>query len=451
MEKVPAHDLSAEQAVIGSMLLEAPAVQTSLNYLKPEDFYVEIHREIFGAIADMFANDGRGGIDIVTVGAYLKSAGKLDVVGGQAYLSECLQQVATAAHVEYYADIVKKASISRQIKVQFVKTYEKQTGENLRILGDLIGVYGTDRRDNILDLQKDIGKAIEELIDKKHKPLPTGFKKLDALISGGERGELWVIGARTSGGKTAMMTRLMCNMALAEIPALYITTEMTSYQMVGRILPMASGVPAWKFRQRALTKEDVKSVMDACADSLQPLPIKIYGRPRVGIDEIRSAIVRAKPSVIFVDYLQRCKLPKGDNRVYQIEEFMVELKTLTQEMNILTFLGAQLDRALDKNPGMAPTLADLRGSGAIEHEADGVMLLWKPPEEILKKRADYVPSSERPGMVHIDAVIAKGRNCAAGVSTPFELNGDLIKMSEKIVARHEEEGYREERWSPPAQ
>jgi len=445
---VPAQNLEAEQAVLGSMLIEHQAVQKALNHLKPEDFYLDTHREIFAVMRELLARDGKAGIDMVTVGAVLRGVGKLDSVGGMQYLSDCQGIVGTAGHVEHYATIVKKCSLSRQVDAQLIRLANDKTSENMRELGDLIGdLYGS-ATDCILDFRKDLNAAIEALLDKKRKPIMTGFAGLDAVICGVERQELWTVGARTSGGKTAMMTRLMVNFGLADVPCLYITTEMTAEQMVGRILPMASGVPAWKFRRRVVKEEEHKQIFDACADSLSLMPIYIYGRSRVGVDEIRSAIIRTKPAVVFVDYLQRCKYPRGDNRVYQIEDFMVELKTLTQDLNVVTFLGAQLDRALDKTPSAMPTLSDLRGSGAIEHESDGVLLLWKPTDETLRKDVAYVPP---PGnSLLIRAVVAKGRNCAAGAQVDFDLDTELVKFSEHAVARHEEDGYREERWSGEA-
>lgn len=431
------HSVESEQAVLGSMLIEATAVRHALMVLKAEDFYMEAHREVFRAIEEMSGSDAAGGIDLVTVGAQLSRHGNLAKVGGLPALADHIGKVATAAHVKYYCREVKGLSLQRHVVRKLRATYDEMTHENVKDLGDLILKMTGNSTNDLFDFRKDMHAAIDELTDVRTDAIDTGFEKLDEVLCGVEPGDLTVVGGRTSGGKTALMTRWAVNGAQDGRETLYITTEMKPIQMMQRIFPMASGVSAWKFRKRDFKSDDLAAINTAAAEKLSPLPFMIEGRSRVTLDDIRGAIVKAgKPDWVFVDYLQRIRGPRMENRVQEIEEIMVELKTIAQEMNTRVVVGAQLDRGMDKNPSVPPVLADFRGSGAIEHEADFALLLWKPPKQVLDKRFGYAPPP--PGDTDIDLIVGKGRSCVSGITINFTLNGELVKMSEKMTRQYDD-------------
>lgn len=430
--------VEAEMAVLGAMMIESAAVGRAMLHVKADDFKLDHHRAVFEAIAHRHEQDPAAGVDITTVAERLRAEGKIEMVGGGAYLADLLQKVSTAAHVEHYAKIVRDASLGRKITAQFRKAWETQDQKELRELVDLVNERQSLGHGRIWDFRKDLAEIVEAMLEKKAPGIDTGFPLLDEVLCGTEPGDVVLVGARTSGGKTAMMTRWSINVAQGttdstEIgePTLYCTTEMRVEQMVQRIMPMATGIPAWKFRRRRFTPRDIERVNEAASDSLHPLPYMIYGKPRMTVSDVRAAIVRAQPKVAFVDYIQRIKLPHGESRAYELEEAMVELKTIAQETQTVIVIGVQLDRQLDKTPTVAPTLSDLRGSGALEHEADTVILLWKPPVDVLRKRVGWTPPAE--GLVEIEAVVAKNRNGAAGVRVPFTLDGDIIKMAERAA------------------
>lgn len=428
----------AERCVVASMMVEKAVALRVRMTLESTDFAGEANRIIYDAIGAILDENPSSACDIIMVIERLTKAGKLDAIGGTGYITKAVDFLPSVTHADHYARLVKEASLDRQIAYRlqqmFVENAEKGevAQESLRELHDLLNTRAGTNAAKIFDFREDLSGIMDELLAPRKSVIMSDFKGLDRYICGFEPEELWTIGARTGGGKTAMMVRLMINMAQQEHECLYLTTEMKVPALLRRILPMATGIPAWKFRKREFTKEDISKVNDAAADILSALPIKMLAKPKLGIQDIRSAILRAKPKVVFLDYLQRCTLPKGDNRVYQIEDFMVELKTIAAELGVLLFLGAQLDRATDRNPGLPPVKADLRGSGAIEHESDGILLLWKPPLEVAKKRLGYqLPA---PGNVDMEAIIAKGRECPDGVSSLMEFDGELVRILEKTLA-----------------
>lgn len=427
--KTPAHNFEAERAVIGSILINPAALPAARLRLGPADFYAEVHRTIFAALLQLHA-DGFEAVDSLVLSDRLRKDGRLAEIGGATYLYDCIHSVVTADNVDYYVGLVREASLDRQVERQLYATTQDKTPENVGRLGDLILQLQGNRPGRIFDFRQDVQGVVNRLLLEKEPPvIRTGFFQLDSTIVGFERGELVTIGARTSGGKTAMMTRIMCNMAMDGYECLYFSTEMSREQMVMRVLPMATGIPFYKFRSRDLDPRQRELVSRTAAEKLSLLPIKIVDKSRISIEDVRGCTVQAAPDIVFVDYLQRCELPKAENRAYEIEGFMVSLKAFTKDLGIRSVIAVQLDRGMDRNPNTAPVLADLRGSGSIEHESDIVLLGWKPPEAALQKNPNFVPPS--PGCVAMEWIIAKGRNVAAGARVDFELNGELIRMAER--------------------
>lgn len=434
--KTHSHSVDAEMAVLGAMMIEYPAAKSALLSLVDQDFYIETHRHIFNAISRL--SEAESAIDLITVNESIREAGKIGEVGGLKFLTDCTNKVATAAHVEYYIRIVKGMSIERQIAVQLLVAQGDFSHDQLAKIEDLfLRRAGNGVRD-LFDMRIDLMDALDELLSEKAPGLNSGFPKLDELLCGVEPGDLITIGGRTSGGKTALMTRWAVNASQEGEEVVYQTTEMKPIQMIGRILPMATGVPAWKLRRRMLSKEDRATIIQVAGDRLAPLPLMISGKSRITLDDIRGAIVRAgKPSWCFVDYLQRIRTPRGENRAYELEEVMIELKSMGQDLDTRMVVGAQLDRGLDKEPNKPPVLADFRGSAAIEHESDFALMLWTPPKAVLDKRFNYEPPPA--GHKDIDVIIGKGRNTGAGATAFFTLNGEFIKMCEKETRQYDDE------------
>lgn len=423
--------VDAERAVLGSMLLDKSAARKVLDSLQPPDFYRDDHRAIYEAAAAVFKRDAT--VDHTTVLEELKQRGALPKIGegldvGASYLITCVNAVSTVDHAVHYALLVKDASLDRQIDKQLLVIQAEKTNEKLKKIRDLVDAKETLHAEPLFDFRRDLAAALDELTSKRPTIINTGFRDLDAILGGLEVGDLTTIGARTSGGKTAIMTKMALSMAQSGVSTLYVTTEMTQTQMVGRILPIAARVPAYKFRKRSFTPADIRKLSDACGDRLSMLPLAVYGKSQPALADLRTAVARFKPRVVFIDYLQRCRFPAGDIRAYQILDFMVELKSLAQEQRMNVFLGCQLDRKLDKAPTGHPSNSDLKDSGGIEAESDQIVLLWRPTPKEIERVGGWTP---RPGHVPIQAIVSKNRHGSAGVITQFELDGDYVDFVEK--------------------
>lgn len=433
--------IQAERAVIGAMLIKREAADRARLSLKPDDFYDLKNQLAFSAILAAI-DSGHDEPDIAIVSEQLRRDGHMADLGSSNYLLNCIDEVSQAEHIQSYARIVKEASLDRAIGDQITRTHEERTPGNVSRLGELIATRQGLQCGKIFDFRENLGEALIELFQAKDPGIRTGFRNLDDLLSGlhPSEGDLMTIGARTSGGKTATMTAFAVNMAAKGVECLFLTTEMTESQMVSRVLPMATRIPAWKFRKRQLNDQEKKDVVDIAKEKLEPLSLKIIGKSRPSVNDIRAAVIQARPKVLFVDYLQRLKLGGGDARHYQIMDAMMELKTLAQELGVQIILGCQLDRGRDKNAAVPPTLSDLKDSGAIEAESDQVLLLWRPPETELAKRPEWLPPPD--GSVQVECLIAKNRHGPANVATDFLLNGELVEISEKLVKPTQQELYR---------
>lgn len=439
----------AERATLGSMLVEAPAVLAARDILDVLDFYEDDHRTIYKAMLEIFARDGV--VDLVTVAHRLREQKKLADLGtqinskGMAYLTDLIHVVSTAAHVEHYARIVREASLDRQIEAQLKRTAADKTMENESQLRDLLLTRDAVYAGAIFDFQKDLHAAIEALEKKRNDVIDTGFTSLDAILGGVEEGEVLTVGARTSGGKTAWMVKACLQMAEAAFRArrtdkfLYLTTEMSENQIVGRILPAAAGIPSWKFRRRDLKPEDHARISAVCGDRLSKLALLIKGKSQMSLKEIRTYAVRSGAKTIFFDYLQRADLSgsRADNRAYQMMDFMIGLKTIAQDLHARIIVGCQLDRKLDKNTTAEPELSDLKDSGAIEAESAQVILLWREnAKELLKKaKGDQPPKDHHV----IRCKVAKNRNGgSAGEAADFLLHGPYVDMVERFTPKEKQ-------------
>src|SRR3990167_1220841 len=225
-EAIPAQAIDAERACIGAMLISLHAARRIRIHLDPGDFYGGANRKIFDAMCTLMDDEPRDAPDIIVIIERLRAQGDLGEVGGPLYLTRCQESVTTTDHAEYYAKLVRRASLDRQINKQLHKTNADKSPENVRALGDLIfalqGVGGL----RMLDFQTDIVQAVEQIIAEKSDLIHTGFFEVDALLGGLEPGDVLVVGGRTGVGKTAFMTRMALNTAMHGEQSVYMTTEM---------------------------------------------------------------------------------------------------------------------------------------------------------------------------------------------------------------------------------
>lgn len=422
--------LDSEKAVIGAMLTTRDACDKARSLLAASDFFSERTRTAFDSILAL-VDAGHREADLLLVAEHLRKTGTLDEIGGVSFLDECARSIATSDHVESYCRQVKEAALDRAIARQVAVTGKEQTPANVAKLGALIAERESLGAAPAFDFREHVGEGLEAIFTEPNPGIPTGFPQLDEFISlrPGD-GSLIVVGSRTSVGKTAWMTATALNLAQRGVETLYITTEMLTKQMLARILPGVSGIPARRIRAHGLTDHERRHLIDVAAEKLSKLTLKIACLSRPSVADIRAAVVAHRPRVVILDYLQRLAFdPRERIRAYAVGDLMRDLKTMAQELRVAVVLGAQLDRGMDRAPTQPPTLADLRDSAGIEHEADAVVLLWRPPESELVKRPDWTPPPV--GHVHTEALIAKNRDGAAGVAVDFMLNGELVQIMER--------------------
>ena len=392
-DKIPPHNLEAEQATLGALLLDWDAVGLVISYLRAEKFYSLQNQTIFKAMLAMYNNGKRG--DILTLTEELRSTGQLEAAGGAAYVISLTDQVPTSSNVEYYAKIVRDNAIRRdliKISSQIISNSHDSTVESRSVLEDaqnkIFALADTDQNQGILTMQE-LVPATFELIEKHYHDknaftgIPSGFTKLDSMTSGFQPSELIIIGARPSMGKTALALSMAQYIAIQKkIPTGFFSLEM-SYQQIGqRLLSQEARISAGKLRSGMLKMEDFGKLQEAAGRCYES-PLYIVDTPNMKLLDLRAMARKMKQQfdiqIIFIDYLtlitsENTTIPRHE----QIAEISRSLKSLARELNIPVVALSQVKRDVE---GREPTLADLRESGSIEQDADVVMFIHRDRKE----------------------------------------------------------------------
>jgi replicative DNA helicase len=413
-DKVPPHDIEAERAVLGALLLNWGAMGDVIGKLRPERFYSLQNQVIFEALTELFAHNIQG--DTLTLIDQLRKNEKLEQAGGTAYIASLTDTVPSSANIEYYADIVLDRATRRDlIKISSeIKAASFELGKESTALLDsaeqrIFALAERNETTVIHDAKSIMIKEIE-IIDSRYNSknqftgVPTGFGKLDTYTSGFQNSELIIIGARPSIGKTALALSMMQNIALEKnIPCGFFSLEMP-YESIGmRILSQEARVPMHKMRSGMLKFEDVKKIQDA-AGRWYEAPLYTVDTPNMKLLELRAMARRMvknhKVKIIFIDYIGLITTENPNAPVYdQMSEVSKSLKALARELEIPIVALCQVARAAEGEP---PNLAQLRGSGSIEQDADVVMFLHR---ERLKEETPVQEAT---------LILAKQRNGATG-------------------------------------
>ncbi len=419
LEKVPPQNLEAEIAVIGSMLIEEEAIGQAVEIVNASLFYKDAHQKIFQSIVDLYS--ANKAVDLVTLTEELKRKGNLDAIGGVAYLTELTQAVPTAANVQHYAKIVKEKAILRNLintATQIItQSYDGHQDANLLLdkaekqIFDIASSQMHGISVSIKDIIKDSIETIEKFYRRKAHVtgLPMGFDDLDMMTAGLHNAELIIIAGRPSMGKSALATCIAEYIGVQEQrPVALFSLEMSKEQLVQRMLCSHARVELQKARSGFLTQADWPKLVTA-AGKLAEAPIYIDDSAGLTALELRAKARRLKArhniELVIVDYLQLMSGSAGiENRQQEISEISRSLKTLSKELNLPLIAISQLSRAPEKREISRPRLSDLRESGAIEQDADVVMLLFR--EEY------YTPKETNKGIAEV--IIAKQRNGPVG-------------------------------------
>ena len=416
--KLPPQNLEAEQSVLGAILIDNNALTRCLEILDPEDFYKGSHRKIFFAMTDLF--DKNEPIDLITLTDQLKKNDELEAVGGIAYLSLMVNMVPTAANVKYHSHIVREKALLRGL-VQSANEIASKVYEDNLDAEDLVDYAErsifkiSDKRVKasfvtLKEVIRDSFEMIERLYDKKETVtgVSSGFRDLDDLTTGFQKGDLIIVGGRPSMGKTAFALNIAQHVGLElREPVAIFSLEMAREQLAIRMLCAEAMVNSNSIRKGFIKKEDWHKLTSA-ASNLTGAPIFIDDTSGITVLELRAKARRLKIehglSLVIVDYLQLMR-GKGsfERREQEISDISRSLKGLAKELSVPVIAVSQLNRSVEQRRPPTPILADLRESGAIEQDADVIIFLYR--EEIYNKEA-------KKG--HSEVIIAKQRNGPTG-------------------------------------
>ena len=392
--RIPPQNIESEKALLGSIMLRPEALPEIMDILRPEAFYTDKHKTIFEAMMHLY--ERREPIDILTLSSKLKESVDIDRIGGMSYLSEILNAVPSSSNAEHYAEIIQKKHTMRRLieAADHIANLGYDEANGLEEVLDkaekrIYDVTSKNLSGKYVEMKDVLGEAMDRL-DRLHKTkgelrgVPTGFKDLDNKLSGFQNSDLIILAARPSVGKTSLALDIARNAAIRHnIPTAIFSLEMSTQQLVDRMLSAESRVDAWKLRTGKLSLDSEFEQIRASLDPLSKAPLFIDDQAANNILKIRSVVRRLKHEknlgLVVIDYLQLMtpvQSKNNDNIVQQITEISRSLKQLAKEFNIPVLALSQLSRAVEQRGGK-PRLSDLRDSGSIEQDADVVMFIHR--------------------------------------------------------------------------
>ena len=445
-DKLPPQAVEAEQCLLGCLMLDKNAIIKVADFLRPQDFYKGIHKEIYFVCQELFEKGEP--IDLLSCASRLKNKAKLEEIGGNSYLTELVNSVPTASHISNYARIVQEKSVLRNL---IDASYEiGQLGYNENEDTDLLldkaeqRIFSIAQRSltqKFLPVKESLEEAFER-IEKlsKHKGgirgLATGFTDLDNILAGLQKSDLVILASRPSMGKSSLATNIAANIAISQkIPIGIFSLEMSRDQVVDRLIAGLANVDLWRLRTGRLSNEgednDFARIQQAMS-VLSEAPIYIDDAASSNILQMKAMSRRLQADkglgLIIVDYIQLMETRKSyESIVQQMTETSRSLKGLARELNIPVLALSQLSRAVEQRSPQKPRLADLRDSGSIEQDADVVLFIYREDR--------YRPETTRKNIA--DIIIAKHRNGPVG-------NAELYFDDKTVTFRNLEKSYQEE-------
>lgn len=422
ISRVPPHDLDAEQATLGSIMLNPSALNDIIDIFNAESCYSEKHRIIFKAMIDLFGKNEP--IDLLSLSTSLKNRGQLEQIGGRAYLTDLTNSVPASTNVKHYAGIVYKKALMRKLI---------EAGEHLATVGfsetdtdvetimdeaekKVFAITGDPKGQNFVSIKQSLTEVWDQLekLSTQGEGLggvPTGYPTLDNLLGGLHKSDLIILAARPSVGKTTLALDIARNAAVKyKVPVGIFSLEMSANQLTQRMLSAQSHVDAWKLRTGKITNENDFGKIRDSLNELSQAPIYIDDQAGNSIIKMKSVARRLKSEfglgLIVIDYLQLMTTSKNyDSMVNQVTEISRSLKGLARELDVPVLALSQLSRAVESRGGK-PRLSDLRDSGSIEQDADVVMFIHR------EDRAGTRTDAESTGIAEI--LIEKHRNGPVG-------------------------------------
>lgn len=434
-----------EEAVLGACLIEREAMPQVDGLLKPEMFYNNRHQLIFAALQAMYRTGTN--IDILTATEELRKRGKIDEAGGPFYITQLSSRVASSAHIGYHARIVHQKYIRREMILGFNKllalSYDDTTDVNdtlvdaHNLIDRLEGQCGHDS--HLRDMDALMNATLAQAATRMEKSrngitgIPTGLTALDKMTAGWQNGDLTVIAARPSVGKTAFALHLALAAARAAHPVVVYSLEMQGERLGDRWLLSAGQTNAHLWKSGKLTPQEFAEAQQTAAE-LARLPICVDDSPDISMDKVRSSArllqSKGRCGLIIIDYLQLCDMQTTQmnrNREQEVAQASRKAKLLAKELNVPVILLSQLNRMSERTGMQRPELSQLRESGAIEQDADQVMLLYRPAlaHIVTDKESGY--PTEGLGIV----IMAKHRNGETG-NVYFGHNRTLTRLGDYV-------------------
>lgn len=422
--KVPPQNIDAERSVLGALMLDKDAIIKVANLIRLGDFYKDDHNAIYEAMVELY--EQREPIDVLSLSNRLEEKKLLDKVGGSSYLTDLVNSVPSSSNIVHYAKVVQKKSTLRKLITtasEIVELGYNESEDVEKVLDEaeqkLFSVSQKYIKQDFVPI-KSILEAAFNRIDELHKGdhklrgIPSGFPDMDNILAGFQKSDLVIIAARPSIGKTTLALDLARQVSIGEkIPVGIFSLEMSSDQLIDRMLAAQSGVDLWRLRTGNLKSEEGDDDFQRIGEAmgiLSEAPIFIDDAGSSNVMEIRTMSRRLQAEhnvgLIIVDYLQLMegRSGGGDNRVNEISEISRALKQLAKELNIPIIALSQLSRAVESRSPQIPKLSDLRESGSIEQDADIVMFLYREDRE--------KPDTPNKNIVEIH--VAKHRNGPVG-------------------------------------
>ena len=398
--KVPPQAKEAEEAILGSIMLVPSAFETASELLNEDCFYVEVHQRIFRAMRKVASRNDR--IDLVTVVQELRNNGDLDYVGGPFYVAKLTNNVTSDANLETHARIVKQKFLAREM-IRISGDYvQRGYDESLDVFDslesfekDVMALGAQHISAPVVSMDEVMMQAVKKIehwrtLESTLTGVTSGFKEIDRATRGWQPGDLIILGARPSVGKTAAALNLARNAAISGTPVAMFSLEMLAVSQGLRMLSAESDIWLVQIQSGRLDDQQMHQLFEKGVKPLQNLPIFFEEKTNISISQFRASVRRLYKKkgvrLVIVDYLQ---LMQADNkkasREQQVSEISREMKTLALELQIPIIALSQMSRDMEKRTNPEPQLSDLRESGAIEQDADLVAFLWATSEEDVKR------------------------------------------------------------------
>lgn len=440
----PPHSIEAERGVLGSILIDKDGIIHVANLLTPEDFYDPANGIIFAAMMELFARNRP--IDSITVREVVDDQKKLESIWGNPYLAELMTNIFTSAHIFQYAQIVKAKSILRRLiraGNEIIMHGYDEAAETTELLEksekSLFNVTQTFIQNKLVPIRDILNARYEEFAAIHADPelteknsIASGYPAIDHKLGGFKRGDLVILAARPSMGKTALALNFAQKVAKKWRNVAIFSLEMSKEQLTDRLIAAAMGVDSWKLHKWHLSNDEFSRMGDAL-EMLSKSRIYLDDSPAwEGLTSIKSKSRRLKMEsgldLIIIDYLQLMSNGNSLNRVQEVSDISRGLKALARELDVPVIALSQLSRAVEWRPDKRPVMSDLRESGSIEQDADVILMLY---------RDDYYHEiSETPNITNV--FIRKNRNGPTG-----QLDLKFEKSQQKFIEQETTREYAE--------